>query len=195
MMTESDVIELLDRLAGVQVVAWLDGGWGVDALLGEQTRPHKDLDLIVRVEDVPRMRAALARDGFRLVTGEPGSNFVLRDRRGREIDVHPARFDDDGNGIYRMENGEDWVFPADGFTGTGRVGRRNVTCLTADVQMVDHTTGYEPGETDFHDMRLLNERLGTRLLPPFDADPAADPVTSPGSGPGSDHPEAPEPPR
>ena len=192
MMTESDVIELLDRLAGADVAAWLDGGWGVDALLGGQTRAHKDLDLIVRVEEVPRMRDALARDGFQLVTGEPGSNFVLRDQRGREIDVHPARFDDAGDGIYRMENGDDWVFPADGFTGTGRVGRRDVACLTADVQMVDHATGYEPGETDFHDMRLLNERLGTRLLPPYDGSRAA---AGPATGPVTGHPEAPEPSR
>jgi hypothetical protein len=27
---------------------WLDGGWGVDALVGEQTREHEDLNLIVR---------------------------------------------------------------------------------------------------------------------------------------------------
>jgi lincosamide nucleotidyltransferase A/C/D/E len=192
MMTESDVIELLDRLARAEVAAWLDGGWGVDALLGEQTRPHKDLDLIVRVEEVRRMRDALAPDGFQLVTGEPGSNFVLRDQRGREIDVHPARFDDDGNGVYRMENGEDWVFPADGFSGTGRVGRHDVACLTADVQMVDHATGYEPGETDFHDMRLLNERLGTRLLPPYDGSrAAAGPATGPVTGQASEVPEPP----
>jgi hypothetical protein len=120
------------------------------------------------VGDVAGMREALAHDGFRLVTGEPGSNFVLRDERGREVDVHPVRFDDNGNGIYRMENGEDWVFPASGFTATGRVDGREVRCLTADVQMVDHATGYEPGDTDFHDMRLLNARFGTRLLPPFD---------------------------
>jgi lincosamide nucleotidyltransferase A/C/D/E len=168
MMTAAGVLEVLDRLEAAGIEWWLDGGWGVDALLGEQTRAHNDLDLIVRVDDVAEMRRILAGDGFLLVSGETGSNFVLRDAGGREIDVHPVRFDDDGNGIYRMENGEDWEFPADGFIGTGRVGGREVRCLTADVQMVDHSTGYEPGDTDFHDMRLLNARFGTRLLPPFD---------------------------
>jgi lincosamide nucleotidyltransferase A/C/D/E len=168
MMTATDVAEVLNRLDEAEIEAWLDGGWGVDALLGEQTRPHNDLDLIVRVDDVPGMRKTMAGYGFQLVSGALDSNFVLRDGQGREIDVHPVRFDDDGNGTYRMENGEDWVFPASGFGGTGRVGRRAVACLTADVQMVDHATGYEPGATDFHDMRLLNARFGTRLLPPFD---------------------------
>jgi lincosamide nucleotidyltransferase A/C/D/E len=167
-MTASDVVQVLNRLDEAKIETWLDGGWGVDALLGEQTRPHNDLDLIVRVDDVPGTRETLGGDGFLLVTGAPDSNFVLRDGQGREIDVHPVRFDDEGNGIYRMESGDDWVFPASGFAGTGRLAGHDVRCLTADVQMVNHSTGYEPSETDFHDMRRLNAQFGTRLLPPFD---------------------------
>ena len=33
--------------------------------------------------------------------------------------------------------------------------------------MVNHSEGYVPTDTDFHDMRLLNDRLGTPLLPPY----------------------------
>jgi lincosamide nucleotidyltransferase A/C/D/E len=42
-VTATDVAEIVEwlRTAGVEV--WLDGGWGVDALIGEQTREHKDL--------------------------------------------------------------------------------------------------------------------------------------------------------
>ena len=167
-MTAFDVASILDRLEGASIDAWVEGGWGVDALLGEQSRTHDDLDLIVRVDDTPTMCKILAEDGFGLVEGVLDSNFVLRDARGRAIDVHPVRFDAERNGIYRMAEGGDWVFPASGFSGTGRVGRRPVMCLTADVQMLCHTTGYEPGATDVHDMRLLNARLGTQLLPPFD---------------------------
>lgn len=166
-MTPADVIRILDRLETAGVESWLDGGWGVDALLDEQTRDHDDVDLVVRVRDVAAMRAALAGDGFVLDRGEPDSNFVLRDGRGLEIDVHPVRFDDSGNGVYRMENGEDWIYPAEGFTGRGRIEGRDVKCLSADVQMLGHAGGYEPDWTDFHDMRLLNSRLGTPLLPPY----------------------------
>jgi lincosamide nucleotidyltransferase A/C/D/E len=168
MMTEDDVTMMLERLDGAGIDVWLDGGWAVDALLGEQTRSHGDLDLIVRVGDVPALRVALTGDGFELDRGETHSNFVLRDRAGREIDVHPVTFDVHGKGHYRMENGGEWVFPADGFSGKGRIGVREVHCLTADVQMLCHSHGYTPGETDIHDMRLLNERLGTVLLPPYD---------------------------
>ena len=168
MMTADDVVFILDRLDAAGVAAWLDGGWAVDAVLREETRRHADLDLIVLVSDVAAMRAALEPDGFALTRGEPHSNYVLGDGAARELDVHPVRFDDRGDGIYRMENGDDWTFPAAGFAGTGRVGARDVRCLTPDVQMLCHATGYEPDEVDVQDMRLLHERLGTALLPPFD---------------------------
>jgi lincosamide nucleotidyltransferase A/C/D/E len=168
MMTAEDVVFILDRLDAGGVAAWLDGGWAVDAVLREATRPHEDLDLIVELDDVETMRRELAGDGFELVRGDPASNFVLRDGRGREIDVHPVRFDAGGDGIYRMANGRDWTFPTAGFAGRGLVAGRQVQCLTADVQMLCHSTGYEPDAIDAQDMRLLNERLGTTLLPPYD---------------------------
>jgi lincosamide nucleotidyltransferase A/C/D/E len=163
----SDVHEVLDALDGVGIASWLDGGWGVDALLGEQTRPHQDIDLVVEVRDVPKMQSVLAGHGFELIEGAPDSNFVLRDTRDREIDVHPVRFDDAGNGVYRMEDGDDWIYSAAGFAGRGWIAGRAVSCLTPEMQMVGHAGGYAPQETDFHDMRLLHERFGTRLLGPY----------------------------
>lgn len=169
-MLADDVVEVLARLGDAGVEAWLDGGWAVDALLGEQTRPHEDLDLIVRISDLVALRETLAAEDFEEVAGGRDVNFVLRDGAGREVDVHAIRFDDRGDGVYRMDDGSDWVFPADGFSGRGSIAGREVPCLTADVQMLCHAHGYVPGATDTHDMRLLNARLGTRLLPPYDLD-------------------------
>ena len=39
-MTAADVVEVLEWLEAVGVRAWVDGGWGVDALVGEATRAH-----------------------------------------------------------------------------------------------------------------------------------------------------------
>jgi lincosamide nucleotidyltransferase A/C/D/E len=167
-MLARDVVEILDLLDEAGVETWLDGGWAVDALLGEQTRPHADLDLIVRIDDLAALRQALGREGFTEVSGGREVNFVLRDARGREIDIHAMRLDEAGDGIYPMASGEDWVFPASGFAGRGSIEGRVVHCLTAEVQMLCHAHGYVPGQTDFHDMRLLNRRLGTPMLPPYD---------------------------
>lgn len=46
-MEAQDVLELYTLLRDHGVQLWLDEGWGFDALLERQTRPHKDLDAFV----------------------------------------------------------------------------------------------------------------------------------------------------
>ena len=41
-MEAGDVIELLKLLEQQEIGVVVDGGWGVDALLGSQTRPHDE---------------------------------------------------------------------------------------------------------------------------------------------------------
>ena len=53
-MTVEDVANLCEELKRLRVEVWIDGGWAVDALLEEQTRPHGDLDIVVQEKDVPR---------------------------------------------------------------------------------------------------------------------------------------------
>ena len=45
----------------------------------------------------------------------------------------------------------------------GSIAGRRLACLSAEAQMTDHAWGFAPGESDFHDMRLLTARLGTAL--------------------------------
>ena len=164
-MTEADVVEVLDWLDEGEVAVWLMGGWGVDALVGEQTREHEDLDLIVRDDEVSRMSDVLYPHGFLLSRGAQGG-FNLRDERDRLVDVHPVRFDDRGNGHFEQDRGS-FEYRAGAFAAAGTIAGRRFACLSAEAQMTDHALGYTPGDTDFHDMRLLNARLGTALLPPY----------------------------
>lgn len=166
-MKAEDVIWMVETLEGAGIDVWIHGGWGVDALLGEQTRPHSDVDINVQLADVPRMLELLAADGFGVVHGELHSNFVIKDATGRSIDVHPVRFDENGDGIYRMENGHDWAFPAAGFAGRGAIAGRPVRCLTPEVEMLCHAEGYEPDEDDFRDMYALNQKFGVELPPHY----------------------------
>ena len=168
MNSEMNVQALVDLLqlfesAGIEV--WLDGGWAVDALLGAQTRPHKDVDIILRVADIPTLREILTRRGFQIQNSGTESNFVLADRFGLEVDVHAIVFDRDGNGVYRMQNGLDWIFPAAGFCEWGVVGGFSVRCLSPEVQVLCHAHGYVPTEKDLRDMELLEARFGVKLPP------------------------------
>ena len=55
-MQMSDVVQLLDFLERSGLEVYVDGGWAVDALLGEQTRVHDDLDVAVPHGQVPLLR-------------------------------------------------------------------------------------------------------------------------------------------
>jgi hypothetical protein len=44
-MTAEDALALYDLFRSHGITVWVDGGWGIDALLGRQTRPHSDLDI------------------------------------------------------------------------------------------------------------------------------------------------------
>jgi len=164
-MTSSSLIEILCLLEAADIPVWLDGGWGIDALLEEQSRPHKDADLVMQVSDVPQIREFLEKHGFALKQGSPPNSFVLANEAGLEVDVHAIKFDTHGNGVYRMENGLDWIYPAEGFSGQGTIDGHNVHCLSPAIQVLCHAEGYTPIEKDFRDMELLREKFGVELPP------------------------------
>lgn len=164
-MTAANLVELLNLFESASIPVWLDGGWGVDALLGAQTRKHRDVDIIPRVADVPKLCGLLAQRGFTIKEGKPPDSFVLANGGGLEVDIHAVAFDEEGNGVYRMQNGEDWIFPAEGFEGRGIVAGLKVRCLSPAAQVLCHAHGYVPVEKDFRDMELLRERFGVELPP------------------------------
>jgi lincosamide nucleotidyltransferase A/C/D/E len=164
-MTSAALVGLLQSFSSAAIPVWLDGGWGVDALLQIQTRAHKDVDIILAVADVPKLQELLAKRRFAVRDGTPPNSFVLANGAGLEVDVHAVAFDEDGNGVYRMQNGEDWVYPAEGFSGRGQVAGVSVRCLSPMAQVLCHAHGYTPVEKDFRDMELLEERFGVELPP------------------------------
>jgi lincosamide nucleotidyltransferase A/C/D/E len=164
-MSANALLDVLGWIRATGIQVWLDGGWGVDALLETETRPHKDVDLIVARAETEPLTKLLEQHGFRENPGGRPENFVMSDNRGREIDIHVVEFDAEGNGNYRMENGELWVFPARGFTGRGRVNGVEVRCLSPEIAVACHASGYVPKEKDFADMEGLARRFGVELPP------------------------------
>ena len=45
----------------------------MDALVGHELRSHKDVDLVVRLSDVPTLLEVLEKRGFRQTSGLPHS--------------------------------------------------------------------------------------------------------------------------
>ena len=135
------VLRLADR-AGARL--WIDGGWGVDALLGGQTREHGDLDVAIEARHLSAFLAALSGHGF-VAAAEHGAtawNFLMQHRAGPVVDLHVIVLDAQGNGVLGPpEAGH--AYPADSLTGRGRIGDRIVDCITAEwaVKFRDAYTG------------------------------------------------------
>jgi lincosamide nucleotidyltransferase A/C/D/E len=165
-MGAGDVITVLDALEVAGVCVWVDGGWGVDALVDEQSRRHDDLDLVVSCADSELTMRSLRDLGFELDQDERPTRFVMRDDHDHRIDLHPVSFDDAGDGYQVLPDGSRYRYAHDDLSGTGRIGDRTVRCLTAEAQVACHR-GYGPGEDDRHDMALLGERFHLSLPPPY----------------------------
>jgi len=167
-MPAGEVLRVLEALAAAGIAVWLDGGWAVDAALGEQTRLHADLDLVGALKDYAATLAALAPFGYAPAEDERPVRYVLRAPGGREIDVHAVTFDAEGGGLQPQPHGPAFRYPPEGFRWTGTIAGRRVPCLSPEVQLLCHL-GYEPDETDRHDVRLLAARFGLELPAPYRA--------------------------
>jgi lincosamide nucleotidyltransferase A/C/D/E len=162
-MTSADVIDLYAALQNHGVKIWVDGGWGVDALLGEQTRSHGDLDIAIEQKDVAKLREFLEDRGYREIKVEIARpwNFVLGDASGREMDVHVIVLTEKGDGLYGpAEKGE--MYPAAALTGTGTIGVQTVRCISPEWAIQFHS-GYELKEKDFRDVSALCAKFGIGL--------------------------------
>jgi lincosamide nucleotidyltransferase A/C/D/E len=159
-VTADRVLELLAVLESGGVRATLDGGWGVDALLGRETRAHEDLDLVVALSDVPRIHEALRPLGFTPHEDHLPVRFVLR-CNGEQLDFHTVTFDAEGGGVQPQPTGGSFRYPPEGFV-TGRVRGVSVPCVSAAVQVLCHL-GYEPTDKDAHDVLQLCRSFGLRV--------------------------------
>jgi lincosamide nucleotidyltransferase A/C/D/E len=165
------VIHVMDVLEAKGVPSWLAGGWGVDALLGRQTRQHKDLDVVIGgfERNEPKARQVLQSLGF---------HHVKRDTAGVWM---PSRsnFEDDAGCCVELLD-IDWEYlrgvlafdperrskstpSSEGlaeevFT-VGTMNGRDVPCLTAAAQLLFHT-GFPLEPAGQADVSLLLSELG-----------------------------------
>jgi lincosamide nucleotidyltransferase A/C/D/E len=153
---DTDVFAVIGALDDARVRHWLSGGWGVDALVGRQTRPHRDLDLAIDAEHEAAAMDALAALGYSVETDWRPVRIEVAAPGDRWVDIHPVQFDAAGHGLQAdLDGGAGYPYPPDGFT-TGIIDGRVVPCLSAAKQLEFHT-GYPPRAVDRHDIALLDE--------------------------------------
>jgi lincosamide nucleotidyltransferase A/C/D/E len=123
------VLGVVEAVEAAGVRCWLAGGWGVDALVGRQTRTHRDLDLVVEHRDMQKAVQVLLALGYwewyRLDEDVPlSTQIVFTDHpvAGRAVDLHPLEY-----------------FGPAATVATGEVAGRQVPCLSVATQVVNRS--------------------------------------------------------
>ena len=149
-MPSHEVLTLYRAAAAAGVRLWVDGGWCVDALVGEQTREHDDLDVAVDRDDLAALVVVLNRAGYRRQSTDASTdwNFVMFDGVGRQVDIHVFHFDTGGRHVYGV------AYPRESLQGSGVIAGEEVQCITAGA-MYQFKTAYEPAAKDLADIRQL----------------------------------------
>lgn len=164
-MEAEDVVEIYKLLTSNGIDVWLDGGWGVDALLGKQTRLHSDLDIVVEEKDINKLRKILEKEGYKDIPRDDTSawNFILGDQRGHLIDIHVFTHDSKGNGLYGDKG---LTYPAASFLGKGTINVVDVKTISAE-QIVKFLSPwlYKKREKHIKDVTLLCNRFGISYPP------------------------------
>jgi lincosamide nucleotidyltransferase A/C/D/E len=175
MVNAKEAVNLYNFLQSHNIPIWLTGGWGIDALLGEKTRTHKDLDVLILLDDVYKLCQLLAERGYRLkMTWEENrwamdaddikvpTAFVLHDSAGRELDCHAIQLDEKGSGIPTWENTEGIVLNQQDLRTIGWIEGTAVHCISPETQFQAHQ-GYQLPENQKKDLTLLQEKFSINL--------------------------------
>jgi lincosamide nucleotidyltransferase A/C/D/E len=131
------------------------------------------LDIDIQHKDAAQVRALFGSIGFREISRKYSweSNFVLKDDRGRQLDVHSYAIDQNGNHVHGV------AYPLDSLSGKGAIEGYTVRCITPEWLVKFHT-GYIPDEDDYHDVKLLCSHFGLKLpleYAPFESSDVATP--------------------
>ena len=159
--------ELLAVLAAVRAAGcryWLEGGWGVDALVGRQTRLHRDVDIDIDGDFEDEVLTALLDLGYTIESDWRPNRVELAGADRGWVDVHPLEIDESGDARQAALGGGWHEFPRSFFT-IGRLGDVAIPCFTVEAQRLFHT-GYELRDVDRHDLAELDRlqrRIGTCL--------------------------------
>ena len=162
-MEAQDVLDTLEILEEVGVSATVEGGWGIDALLGYQYRDHSDLDLIVETKWIDVALDAMAAVGFVVIVDHRPVSVRLADPHGRAIDITFVVFDGT-NAAWRGSKDPARIepdYPSHGFT-YGWIAGRKVACLSPETQVRRHL-GYRYTDRDVSDLKELKERFSVAL--------------------------------
>ena len=153
-MDVAEVLKVLDAVRSTGCRFWLEGGWGVDALVGRQTRPHRDVDVDFDADYEDEVLEVLSRLGYSIETDWRPNRVELSAPGARWVDLHPLVIDDTGDARQAALDGGWHELHRSWFT-TGVLGEVRVPCVSVEAQRLFHA-GYELRAVDRLDLAQLD---------------------------------------
>lgn len=152
-VTKEALIYVLDFLDSTKIRYWIEGGWGIDILLGKQNRDHRDLDVDFDAAYTDDLLKRLKDFGYRVVLDARPTRVELQHPTLSFLDLHPLILNDDGSARQVNPQGGWFEFDAKWFISAAFEGRI-IPCFSVEAQQLFHS-GYELREVDKIDMKNL----------------------------------------
>lgn len=156
-VTKENLIEVLDLLDNMKMRYWIDGGWGIDILIGKQNREHRDIDVDFDEEYTEALLNKLIEKGYEIVVDWSPSRIELYHPELSYIDIHPLIINDDGSARQANPQGGWYEFEAKWFS-TAVFEGRVIPSISAEAQKLFHS-GYELREVDIIDLKNLDNLI------------------------------------
>lgn len=151
--TKEDLMTIVNLLESLNITYWIDGGWGIDLLAGEQTREHRDIDINFDAQYTEELLNVLLEYSYEITTDWKPVRIELYSEMYGYLDIHPFVLSNDGTSKQANLEGGWYEFEKDYF-GQAVFEGKTIPCISIKGQKVFHS-GYELRDKDKHDLLVL----------------------------------------
>ncbi|MGG5369202.1 nucleotidyltransferase domain-containing protein [Enterococcus sp. AZ196] len=151
--SKDSFLRIIDLLNELDIRYWIEGGWGIDVLVGKQTRPHRDIDIDFDAEEEQLLLNKLIEMGYKIITDQRPTRAELYHPNYGYIDIHPFIISDAG--IMQQANPEGGYYELNAEWFSKRIFEgRQIPCVSVEGQRIFHS-GYDLRAVDHADLKAL----------------------------------------
>lgn len=105
--------EISTIFEGINAEFWMRGGWAIDFLLGEITRPHSDIDIVTWITDREQLENALLKADYEQIPVKEEFRNRQSDFRKDNVDITFCYITYNFDGSLIMNGLPEWVWRAE----------------------------------------------------------------------------------